>query len=115
LLAVAAHFAHSNEGTQTAALLVMVVSELFCPLSLLNIVLTFEGLTRAVGAGINREVVPSMVVTLSTSLWDRFPRRSFLTPYQFLHLKNRSCCLRVPGIALCEGPLRLASRAPDVV
>ncbi len=75
-LAQAAHFSQGNEGTQLAALAVIVVAEIFYPVSLLLIVLTVEGAIRFFAGVLFDEAVPSLPFWLSIRLWDRFVRKS---------------------------------------
>lgn len=74
-LAQADHFAQGNSGTQVAALAVIVVAELFYPLSLLLILMAAEGFIRFVSGAILREPMPSLPVVIGVRLWDRFVRR----------------------------------------
>lgn len=75
-LLVADHFAAGNAGTQLVALVLMVVSEFFYPLSLLCIILFVEGAVRALAAGFFDEVVPSLPVWAAMRLWHRYFRPS---------------------------------------
>ena len=68
-VALAEYFAPYNTGTQTAGLLLLVVSEFFYPLSLFFILLAFEGFCRAVSAAILGDVSSSLFVGLVLRLW----------------------------------------------
>ncbi len=73
-VALADYFSQGNETTQAAALLLLAVSELFYPLSLLLILLAAEGFLRAVAAAIPGEVLPSVFVAFPVWLWSRWRR-----------------------------------------
>ncbi len=75
LVAQAAHFAEANEGTTVAALVVIVVAEVFYPLSLLLIIMATEGFIRFVSGAILREPLPSLPVAIGVRLYDRFTGR----------------------------------------
>jgi len=74
-LTQADHFAQGNSGTQVAALAVIVVAELFYPLSLVLIIMAAEGFIRFVSGAILREPMPSLPVWIAVHLYDRLTGR----------------------------------------
>ena len=70
-LANAPHFSSGNETTQLVALIVVLVAELFYPLSFLLIFFSVEGVVRTISAGFSGQVVPSFPVLLAARYWAR--------------------------------------------
>ncbi len=74
LLALTDYFSQGNETTQGTAVLLIMVSELFYPLSLIFIFLAAEGFARATSAAIVGDRMPSLLVSVPLKLWERFHR-----------------------------------------
>ncbi len=72
VVANANHFANGNAGTQLVALFVVVIAELFYPLSALLIVMATEGFIRFVAGAIVHQPVPAFWLALGVKLWRSF-------------------------------------------
>lgn len=70
-VANAQHFGAGNESTQLIAVIVVIVAEVFYPVSFVLIFLTIDGALRAVSAAFVGQVVPSFPVVLWARLWLR--------------------------------------------
>lgn len=78
-VANANHFASANETTTVVALAAVAFAEFFYPVSLLLIVLSVEGLLRAVTGALVGEAIPSLPVSIGVRLWLKY-RRTPQTP-----------------------------------